>query len=54
MDHLKWYLHMDEGWMWRWYITNSHGEPFAISEANFFRREDALRNLKGAQMALSG
>jgi hypothetical protein len=54
MDHLQWFVHMDEGWMWRWYITNAHGKPFAISKGNFFRREDALRNLEGARMALSG
>jgi hypothetical protein len=54
MDQLQWYLHMDEGWMWRWYLTSARGEPYAISKAHFFRREDALRNLEAARMALSG
>jgi hypothetical protein len=54
MDQPQWFVHMDERWMWRWYITDAYGKPFAISKANFFRREDALRNLKAARVALSG
>ncbi len=54
MDDLQWFIHMDNGWMWRWYITHANGQPFAISKTQFFLREDALRNLEAARLALSG
>jgi len=50
----QWFVHMDERWMWRWYITDVHGKPFAISKTHFFHREEALKNLEAARMALSG
>lgn len=50
----QWFVHMDERWMWRWYITDDRGKPFAISKTHFFRREEALRNLEAARMALTG
>ena len=30
------------------------GMPFAISKTHFFQREEALRNLEAARMALTG
>ena len=50
----QWFVHMDERWIWRWYITDVHGKPFAISKTHFFHREEALKNLEAARMALSG
>jgi hypothetical protein len=54
MDHLQGFVHMDEQWMWRWYITDFHGHMFASSRTDFFWREDALRNLKAVRLTLSG
>lgn len=54
MERLQWFIHMDERWMWRWYIFQTNGKPFARSKNQFFLREDALRNLEAARMALSG
>jgi hypothetical protein len=54
MEKLQWFIHMDDRWMWRWYITNANGKPFAISRTQFFFREDAMRNLEATRMALSG
>jgi hypothetical protein len=52
MEQPKWFLHMDEDWMWRWFITNGFGQPLAVSRGAFFRREDALKNLRAARLAV--
>jgi hypothetical protein len=50
----QWFLHMDAGWMWRWFLTNDRGKPLAMSKKCFFHREDAVRNLEAARMAVIG
>lgn len=50
MEQPNWFVHMDEGWMWRWFITDSRGQPLAVSKATFFHREtplEAVRLLAG-------
>jgi hypothetical protein len=54
MAQPNWFIHMDERWMWRWFITDPHGQPLAMSKTDFFRREDAVENLKVARLALNG
>lgn len=54
MEQAKWFLHMDERWMWRWFLTNDTGQPLAMSKECFFLREDAVKNLKAARMAVIG
>ena len=46
----NWFVHMDEDWMWRWFITDAAGSPLAVSERTFFRRQDAVANLEEARM----
>jgi len=54
MEQLHWFVHMDERWMWRWYVADVHGVPFAISNASFFHRAEAVKELEAIRMALSG
>lgn len=54
MEQTDWFLHMDERWMWRWFLTNGRGKAFAMSKKCFFNREDALQNLETARMAVIG
>jgi hypothetical protein len=54
MEQPQWFLHMDRGWMWRWFLANDRGEPLAMSKKCFFRREDAIQNLEAARMAVIG
>ena len=54
MEQPKWFVHMDERWMWRWLLTDGHGRMLAMSERDFFLREDAVQNLNAARMALIG
>lgn len=54
MEQTQWFLHMDAGWMWRWFLTNDRGKPLAMSKKCFFHREDAVRNLEAARMAVIG
>jgi hypothetical protein len=54
MEQPKWFVHMDERWMWRWLLTDGHGRMLAMSEGRFFLREDAVQNLNAARMALTG
>jgi hypothetical protein len=54
MDQPQWFLHMDERWMWRWFLANSCGQRIAMSKKCFFRREDAVQNLDAARMAVIG
>lgn len=42
------FLHMDEEYMWRWYIVDAQGIPIAMSARVFFDYEDALRNFRAA------
>lgn len=53
MEQSLWFIHMDERWMWRWYITDVRGQPLAISKVDFFRREDAVENLETARLAIA-
>ena len=54
MEQPHWFIHMDENWMWRWFITDVHGQPLAMSRTDFFHREDAVRNIEVARLALHG
>lgn len=54
MEQTDWFLHMDDRWMWRWFLANSHGKPLAMSKKCFFRREDAVQNLEAARLAVIG
>ena len=54
MDQPQWFLHMDDRWMWRWFLANSRGQLLAMSRKCFFRREDAVLNLDAARMAVIG
>ena len=48
----NWFLHLDPGWMWRWFLANDHGTPLAMSKECFFRREDAILNQETARMTI--
>jgi hypothetical protein len=54
MEQPHWFIRMDENWMWRWFIADANGQPLAVSRAEFFNREDAVRNLEVARLALNG
>ncbi len=54
MEQPEWFLHMDRRWMWRWFLTNGHGQAVAMSKKCFFHREDALQNPEAARMAVIG
>lgn len=54
MEQLQWLLHMDERWMWRWFLTNDCGKTLAMSKTCFFRREDALENRDAARLVITG
>lgn len=50
----EWFVHMDQEWMWRWFVTNGCGHALAMSADRFFTREEAVQNLHAARMAVSG
>jgi len=54
LEQLHWFVHMDDRWMWRWYIADAHGAPFAISKTSFFHRYEAVKDLEAIRMAMSG
>jgi|GEM_PF-3202140 len=54
MEQTEWFLHMDDRWMWRWFLTNGRGLTLAMSKEYFFFREDALKNPDAACMAVIG
>ena len=54
MEQPDGFVHMDEHWMWRWFLTDDRGKLLAMSIMDFFRREDAIRNLEVARLALIG
>ncbi|WP_419827126.1 hypothetical protein [Sphingomonas sp.] len=54
MEQPQWFLHMDERWMWRWFIANRRGQMLAVSKKCFFRREEAFQNLNAARSAVTG
>lgn len=39
------YLHMDDQWMWRFFILDKVGKPSAISERAYFTRDEADKAL---------
>jgi hypothetical protein len=54
MEQPNWFIHMDEHWLWRWFITDAGGQPLAVSKTAFFNRGDAVRNLEVARMPFTG
>lgn len=54
MEQPELFLHMDNRWMWRWYNAGNRGQPLAMSKNSFFTREEAVRNIEAAQMAVIG
>jgi hypothetical protein len=53
MDTLQRFIHMDDRWMWRWYLTDAKGTLVSMSPEQFFTREGALRNLEAVRLALA-
>ena len=49
MDHLTFWLHMNDEYMWRWFCSTSDGTVFAMSARSFFRLTDAEDALHSAQ-----
>lgn len=37
-------FHMDQDYMWRWYLIDDYGNLVAISARSFFNFEDARRD----------
>lgn len=54
MEQPEWFIHMDERWMWRWFLTDGCGRTLAMSKKDFFHREDAVQNLDAARTAVIG
>lgn len=46
MEQSLWFIHMDERWMWRWYITDVRGQPLAISKVDFFDAKMRSKTLR--------
>lgn len=40
-DDFQSFLHMDDQWMWRFYVLSGAGEVLAISNRAYFTREEA-------------
>ena len=40
------YLHMNDRWLWRYFILDPNGDVAAISERTWFIREEAEAALK--------
>jgi hypothetical protein len=53
MDKLQKFIHMDDRWMWRWYITDARGSLVSMSSEQFSTREEALRNLEAIRLAMA-
>ncbi|MCL6684035.1 hypothetical protein [Sphingomonas alba] len=47
------YLHMDEEWMWRFYLMDSQGRVIVISHRAYFTRDEALAALREFQLNLA-
>ncbi|WP_308515271.1 hypothetical protein [Sphingomonas flavescens] len=52
MDLQK-FIHMDDRWMWRWYITDRRGALLSMSLGQFSTREEALRDLEAIRLAIA-
>ena len=53
MDNLQKFIHMNDRWMWRWYITDARGALVLMSSEQFSTREEALRNLEAIRLAIA-
>ena len=45
-------FHMDHDYMWRWFVTDVHGNLLSISTGAFFDFEDARRDYNIARLRL--
>lgn len=46
-------FHMDQDYMWRWYITDAHGQSCCMSAREFFHYEDARSDFDAVRTRLS-
>lgn len=47
------FLHMDEEWMWRFYLLDSKGQVIVISHRAYFTREAAAAALREFRLNLA-
>lgn len=47
------FLHMDEEWLWRFYLLDRKGRVIVISHQAYFTRTEALEALREFQLNLA-
>ncbi|GAA3887449.1 hypothetical protein GCM10022276_03140 [Sphingomonas limnosediminicola] len=52
MAYLNFWLHMDDGYMWRWYCSEPDGTLVAISARSFSKLADAERAADAARTSI--